>query len=198
MLRKPKYPVLSQPNEVYRSVPVHEEDEIELIKNGTEEPFTNQFNPVKSNDLEEEHNKSVAIKSSAMERIFTFGDDFISTVRTAKIAEGIYDFRIDDIGVKENVDTQYGMKDQYVIKFSLYSEKTERIMALTVFYNISSHQKSELMMFLSAFKEVFKGQRITMNYLIGKTGHAKIYHVFSEAGNAFEKIEILNVENPNT
>lgn len=53
-------------------------------------------------------------------------------------------------------------------------------------------------MFLGAFKQVFKGQRITMGHLIGLTGQARVHLVTSEAGNIFEKIEVLTVENPNT
>lgn len=197
MLKKVRRPVLSKP-EVDSNLIEQEQDEIESIENGKEEPTMNHLNTVSSSNLEEEHNKSDALKGSAMERVFTFGDGFVSMRRTAKIAEGVYDFRIDDIGVKENVETQYGIKDQYVIEFSLASESTQQITTLSLPYNISSNQQSALMMFLGAFKEVFKGQRITMRYLIGMIGQARIYHVVSEAGNVFEKIEILNVENPIT
>ncbi|TWL84926.1 hypothetical protein CHCC15291_0670 [Bacillus licheniformis] len=37
-----------------------------------------------------------------------------------------------------------------------------------------------------------------MKHLEGLTGQARIHHVVSVAGNVFEKIEILTVENPNT
>lgn len=134
----------------------------------------------------------------ALERVISFQDDSIAVQRLAKIAEGVYDFRIDKITVREGVETQYGVKDQYVISFSLYSELTEQITKLSLPYNISMHQQSALMMLLGAFKEVFRGQKITMTQLIGLTGQARVHHVASQSGNVFEKIEILTVEKPIT
>ncbi|MCA0151353.1 hypothetical protein LCD52_21875 [Rossellomorea vietnamensis] len=200
-LKKVKRPVLNGPNEDNNEVLEQEQVETkEVIENGKEEHSMTHLNTGSSSNLNVESesflNNNIQ-KSPAMERVFTFGDDFVSMKRIAKIAEGIYDFRIDEINVKENVETHYGTKDQYVITFSLGNQSTKEITTLTLPYNISSNQQSALMEFLGAFKEVFRGQRITMGYLVGMVGQARIYHVISEAGNVFEKIEILDVEKSN-
>lgn len=199
-LKKVRRPVLNGPTEDNIETLEQERVETKVIENGEEEKSMNQLNTGSSSNLTAEF-KSLpnnhSQKNSALERVFTFGDDFVSMQRSAKIAEGIYEFRIDEIGVKENVETQYGTKNQYVITFSLANQSTNEITTLTQPYNISSNQQSALMEFLGAFKEVFRGQRITMSYLIGMFGQARIYHVVSGAGNVFEKIEILHVEKSN-
>lgn len=195
-LKKVRRPVINKPSEDN-----NKELEQEANKNGKEELSMNQQNTINNENMNERLSESfsnASQRSDAMERIISFGDDSVSMQRTAKVPEGIYDYNIDEIDVRENVQTQYGLKDQYVITFSLYSEVTEQVTKLSLPYNISSNQQSALMMFLGAFKQVFKGQRITMGHLIGLTGQARVHHVNSEAGNIFEKIEVLTVENPNT
>ncbi|TYS18050.1 hypothetical protein FZC78_09490 [Rossellomorea vietnamensis] len=198
-LKKVRRPVKNGPNE--DNIQTLKQVEMKLIENGEEGNSMNYLNTGSGSNLTAEStslsNNSIQ-QSTAMERVFTFGDDFVSMKRIAKIAEGIYDFRIDDIGVKENVETQYGTKDQYVITFSLGNPSTNEITTLTLPYNISSNHQSALMEFLGAFKDVFRGKKITMRYLVGMTGQARVYHVVSEAGNVYEKIEILDVEKPNT
>ncbi|MBD8071545.1 hypothetical protein [Bacillus sp. PS06] len=195
-LKKVRRPVINKPSEDN-----NKELEQEANKNGKEELSMNQHNTNSNENMNERLSESfsnTSQRSDAMERIISFGDDSVSMQRTAKVPEGIYDYNIDEIDVRENVQSQYGLKDQYVITFSLYSEVTEQVTKLSLPYNISSNQQSALMMFLGAFKQVFKGQRITMGHLTGLTGQARVHHVTSEAGNIFEKIEVLTVENPNT
>ncbi|KAA0808417.1 hypothetical protein EI976_12575 [Bacillus licheniformis] len=195
-LKKVRRPVINKPSEDN-----NKELEQEANKNGREELSMNQHNTNSNENMNERLSETLSNTiqgSPAMERIISFEDDSVSMQRTAKIAEGVYDFRIDEIAVRENVETHYGLKDQYVVSFSLYSEITQQVKELSLPYNISSNPKSALMMFLGAFKEIFKGQRVTMKHLEGLTGQARIHHVVSVAGNVFEKIEILTVENPNT
>lgn len=195
-LKKVRRPVINKPSEDN-----NKELEQEANKNGKEELSMNQHNTNSNENMNERLSESfsnTSQRSDAKERIISFGDDSVSMQRTAKVPEGIYDYNIDEIDVRENVQTQYGLKDQYVITFSLYSEVTEQVTKLSLPYNISSNQQSALMMFLGAFKQVFKGQRITMGHLISLTGQARVHHVTSEAGNIFEKIEVLTVEKPNT
>jgi hypothetical protein len=194
-LKKVRRPVLNTPSEDNNTL------EQEANKNGKEELSMTQNNTVSNENLNErlfESFSNTPQKSAAMERIISFGDDSVSMKRMAKVDEGLFEYRIDEITVRENVVTQFGLKDQYVITFALYSEVTKQVTKLSLPFNISSNQQSALMMFLGAFKQVFKGQRITMGHLIGLTGQARIHHVTSEAGNIFEKVEILTVENPNT
>ncbi|MBL5766576.1 hypothetical protein B5V88_05390 [Heyndrickxia sporothermodurans] len=200
-LKKVRRPVINKPSEDNKIVQEQEQPEQEANQSGKEESSMNKHNTVNNENPTEEISETLSNTiqgSPAMERIISFGDDSVSMQRTAKVPEGIYDYNIDEIDVRENVQTQYGLKDQYVITFSLYSEVTEQVTKLSLPYNISSNQQSVLMMFLGAFKQVFKGQRITMGHLIGLTGQARVHHVTSEAGNIFEKIEVLTVENPNT
>lgn len=195
-LKKVRRPVINKPSEDN-----NKELEQEANKNGKEELLMNQHNTISNENMNERLSESfsnTSQRSDAMERIISFGDDSVSMQRIAKVNEGLFEYRIDEINVRDNAVTQFGLKDQYVITFSLYSEVTEQVTKLSLAYNISSNQQSALMMFLGAFKQVFKGQRITMGHLIGLTGQARIHHVTSEAGNIFEKIEILTVENPNT
>ena len=200
-IKKVIHPVLIGPSE-YKDRLEQELIENEANSKGKEEPSMNQLNTVNSNNLNGRYHESFSNttvqKGSALERVISFEDDLISMKRIAKIHEGVYDYRIEEVTVRENVETQYGLKDQYVVSFSLYSEITDQITKLLLPYNISSNNQSALMMFLGAFKGIFKGQRITMRHLVGLIGQARIYHVVSEAGNVFEKIEILTVENPNT
>lgn len=175
--------------------------EQEAIQDRNEEPSMNPHNSISSENLNENFesvSKANFLKSSAMDRIIYFDNDSVSMQRTAKIAEGVYDFCIVEITVRENVETQYGLKDQYLITFSLYDESTEQFTKLSMPYNISSNQQSALMIFLGAFKDVFKGKKITIRHLIGMIGQARITHVISEDGNVFEKVEIVGVDNPNT
>lgn len=166
-LKKVRRPVLNRPSENNNRLE-QEQAENEVNSNRKEEPSMNQLNTINHYNQNESYSKSSSTqKTSALERIISFEDDSVSMQRTAKIAEGVYDFRIDEIAVRENVETQYGMKDQYVVSFSLYSEITQQVKELSLPYNISSNPKSALMMFLGAFKEIFKGQRITMRHLVG-------------------------------
>ncbi|HFK1768061.1 TPA: hypothetical protein ACGXGV_000354 [Bacillus paranthracis] len=195
-LKKVRRPVINKPSEDN-----NKELEQEANKNGKEELSMNQQNTINNENINERLSESfsnASQRNDAMERIISFVDDSVSMQRMAKVNEGLFEYRIDEINVRDNVVTQFGLKDQYVITFSLYSEVTEQVTKLSLAYNISSNQQSALMMFLGAFKQVFKGQRITMGHLIGLTGQARIHHVTSEAGNIFEKIEILTIENPNT
>ncbi|MDR4316648.1 Uncharacterised protein [Niallia circulans] len=195
-LKKVRRPVINKPSEDN-----NKELEQEANKNGKEELSMNQQNTINTENMNERLSESfsnASQRNDAMERIISFVDDSVSMQRMAKVNEGLFEYRIDEINVRDNVVTQFGLKDQYVITFSLYSEVTEQVTKLSLAYNISSNQQSALMMFLGAFKQVFKGQRITMGHLIGLTGQARIHHVTSEAGNIFEKIEILTIENPNT
>ncbi len=195
-LKKVRRPVINKPSEDN-----NKELEQEANKNGKEELSMNQQNTINNENMNERLSESfsnASQRNDAMERIISFVDDSVSMQRMAKVNEGLFEYRIDEINVRDNVVTQFGLKDQYVITFSLYSEVTEQVTKLSLAYNISSNQQSALMMFLGAFKQVFKGQRITMGHLIGLTGQARIHHVTSEAGNIFEKIEILTIENPNT
>lgn len=195
-LKKVRRPVINKPSEDN-----NKELEQEANKNGKEELSMNQQNTINNENMNERLSESfsnASQRNDAMERIISFVDDSVSMQRMAKVNEGLFEYRIDEINVRDNVVTQFGLKDQYVITFSLYSEVTEQVTKLSLPYNISSNQQSALMMFLGAFKQVFKGQRITMGHLIGLTGQARVHHVTSEAGNIFEKIEVLTVENPNT
>ncbi|HEF5700867.1 MULTISPECIES: hypothetical protein [Bacillaceae] len=200
-LKKVRRPVLNKPSEDNDKGLEQEQPEKEVNERGKEEPSMNQLNTVNDYNVNESPDKissSTTKEDSPLDRIISFEDDSVSMQRMAKVDEGLFDYQIDNITARENVETRYGFKDQYVIAFSLYSEGTEQITKLSLPYNNSTNQQSALMMFLGAFKEVFKGQRISMRHLIGLTGQAKIHHVTSEAGNVFEKIEILTVENPNT
>lgn len=143
-LKKVRRPVINKPSEDN-----NKELEQEANKNGREELSMNQHNTNSNENMNERLSETLSNTiqgSPAMERIISFGDDSVSMQRTAKVPEGIYDYNIDEINVRENVQTQYGLKDQYVITFSLYSEVTEQVTKLSLPYNISSNQQSALVM----------------------------------------------------
>ncbi|PMD07605.1 hypothetical protein CJ194_23680 [Priestia megaterium] len=197
-LKKVKRPILVGPSEDGDKQMKKEQTEIDVNKYGKEEKSMNQINKVNNYNLNKSYSEvplsSNAQKNPAMERVISFKSDSISIQRIAKIPEGTYEYQIEEINVRENVETQYGLKDQYVITFALYSEVTEQVTRVSIPYNISSNQQSALMTFLNAFKETFRGQMITIGSLVELTGQARIHHMVSENGNVFEKIEILTVE----
>lgn len=197
-LKKVKRPILVGPSGDSDKQMKKEQSEIDVNKNGREEKSMNQINKVNNYNLDKNYTevslKFTTQKNSALERFISFKEDSISIQRIAKIPEGAYEYRIEEINVRENVETQYGLKDQYVITFALYSEITKQVTKVSIPYNISSNQQSALMLFLSAFKEIFRGERITIRNLVGLIGQARIHHIVSETGNIFEKIEILTAE----
>ncbi|MBB2483136.1 hypothetical protein H5P36_23555 [Bacillus sp. APMAM] len=128
-------------------------------------------------------------KGSALDRVISFTPEgTINIGRRAKVDEGRYPFVIKDIRYQSNVLTKYGVKDQYVFEFSLNDEAT-----IEMKYNVSTHPDSALIQFLNSIKEVFKGKQVRIGDLIGISGEAEIHHVISEAGNVFEKLEVISV-----
>ncbi|MEG8979325.1 hypothetical protein U8Y98_21715 [Priestia megaterium] len=197
-VKKVKRPILVGPSEDNDETVGQEQSEMDLNEYGKEEETMSQMNKGNHYSLDKSYSevllRPTTQKNAALERVISFKSDSISIQRIAKIPEGTYEYQIEEINVRENVETQYGLKDQYVITFALYSEVTEQVTRVSIPYNISSNQQSALMMFLNAFKETFRGQMITIGSLVDLTGQARIHHMVFENGNVFEKIEILTVE----
>ena len=193
-----KRPILVGPNEDNDETVGQEQSKMDLNEYVKEEESMSQMNKGNHYNLDKSYSevllRPTTQKNAALERVISFKDDSISIQRIAKIPEGTYEYQIEEINVRENVETQYGLKDQYVITFALYSEVTEQVTRVSIPYNISSNPKSALMMFLNAFKETFRGKMIKIGSLVDLTGQARIHHMVSENGNVFEKIQIFTVE----
>lgn len=197
-VKKVKRPILVGPNEDNDETVGQEQSKMDLNEYVKEEESMSQMNKGNHYNLDKSYSevllRPTTQKNAALERVISFKDDSISIQRIAKIPEGTYEYQIEEINVRENVETQYGLKDQYVITFALYSEVTEQVTRVSIPYNISSNPKSALMMFLNAFKETFRGKMIKIGSLVDLTGQARIHHMVSENGNVFEKIQIFTVE----
>jgi hypothetical protein len=179
--------------------PVKQESEKQIGSSPTAGKKIKQPVPHEPSEAEKEFYEKLVqrkAKEAGLDRVISFMDNNVSMQRQAKIQEGDYHFRIEEITFRGNFQTQYGLKDQYVISFSLDSEATKNVPKLLLPYNISNNQQSALMIFLSAFNGVFRGRKVTFGQLVGLTGHARIHHVVSDIGNVFEKIEILSVNHP--
>jgi hypothetical protein len=134
---------------------------------------------------------------SALNRAISFFDDNVKLPRKAKVEQGKYSFRIDNITSKENIEGKFGAYDQFLITFSLYTIGMEVPMKITIPYTISSKSESPLMLFLASFKSIFKGQNITITQLVGLRGTCEISHYEKASGDIYERLLVNNVELPN-
>lgn len=147
-------------------------------------------------DKAEYESRSMAGKS-ALNRIISFTEDSVKFLRSAKIEQGKYYFRIDDIASEENVVGKFGKYDQFLITFSLYKIAMDAPVQITIPYTISKKPESPLMLFLAKFKSIFEGQSIIIKQLIGLKGNCEINHYKTDAGDVYEKLLVKSVEYPN-
>jgi hypothetical protein len=134
---------------------------------------------------------------SAMNRLISFLEENVRMPRKAKVEEGNYSFRIDNITSREGVEGKYGVYDQFLITFSLSQSGMDVPIQITLPYTVSSNPESLLMMFLAKFKPIFEGQSITIKQLVGLKGRCKITHYQNTYGDVYERLEVLEVEQPN-
>ncbi|WP_019720239.1 hypothetical protein [Heyndrickxia coagulans] len=134
---------------------------------------------------------------SAMNRLISFLEENVRMPRKAKVEEGNYSFRIDNITSREGVEGKYGVYDQFLITFSLSQSGMDVPIQITLPYTVSSNPESPLMMFLVHFKPIFQGQSITIKQLVGLQGRCKITHYQNTYGDVYERLEVLKVEQPN-
>lgn len=134
---------------------------------------------------------------SALNRTISFFGDNVKLPRKAKVEQAKYSFRIDNITSKENVEGKFGAYDQFLITFSLYKIGMEVPIQITIPYTISSKPESPLMLFLTSFKPIFKGQDITILQLVGLQGTCEISHYGTTSGDIYERLLVKNVELPN-
>lgn len=140
--------------------------------------------------------RSMAGKS-ALNRIISFTEDSVKFLKSAKIEQGKYYFRIEDIASEENVVGKFGKYDQFLITFSLYKSAVDAPVQITIPYTISKKPESPLMLFLAKFKSIFEGQSIIIKQLIGLKGNCEINHYKTDAGDVYEKLLVKSVGYPN-
>lgn len=162
----------------------------------------NNSNIFRSNDDEacvgEMEKESVKNKNhSAMNRIISFLEENVRMPRKAKVEEDDYYFRIDNITSREGIEGKFGTYDQFLITFSLSQSGMDVPIQITLPYTVSSNPESPLMMFLVHFKPIFQGQSITIKQLVGLQGRCKITHYQNTYGDVYERLEVLEVEQPN-
>lgn len=130
---------------------------------------------------------------SALNRTISFFGDNVKLPRRAKIEQGNYDFRIDNIASKENVAGKFGPYDQLLITFSVQKMGMEVPQQITIPYIVSTKAESPLMVFLSSFKSLFQGQNITINQLVGLVGTCEISHFETASGDIYERLLVKSL-----
>lgn len=130
---------------------------------------------------------------SALNRTISFFGDNVKLPRKAKVEQGNYDFRIDNIASKENVAGKFGPYDQLFITFSVQKMGMEVPQQITIPYIVSTKSESPFMVFLSSFKSLFQGQNITINQLVGLVGTCEISHFEPASGDIYERLLVKSV-----
>ncbi|MCD7035328.1 hypothetical protein LRR81_13875 [Metabacillus sp. GX 13764] len=130
---------------------------------------------------------------SALNRTISFFGDNVKLPRKAKVEQGNYDFRIDNIASKENVAGKFGPYDQLYITFSVQKMGMELPQQITIPYIVSTKAESPFMVFLSSFKTLFQGQNITINQLVGLVGTCEISHFEPASGDIYERLLVKSV-----
>ncbi|WP_226668716.1 hypothetical protein [Metabacillus litoralis] len=130
---------------------------------------------------------------SALNRTISFFGDNVKLPRKAKVEQGNYEFRIDNITTKENVAGKFGIYDQFLITFSIQKVGMEVPKQITIPYIISTKAESALMVFLASFKSIFKGQNITITQLVGLIGTCEISHFETASGDVYERLLVISV-----
>lgn len=130
---------------------------------------------------------------SALNRTISFFGDNVKLPRKAKVEQGNYDFRIDNITSKENVAGKFGTYDQFLITFSIQKVGMEVPKQITIPYIISTKAESTLMVFLASFKSIFEGQNITITQLVGLIGTCQISHFETASGDVYERLLVKSV-----
>lgn len=130
---------------------------------------------------------------SALNRTISFFGDNVKLPRKAKVEQGNYDFRIENIASKENVAGKFGPYDQLFITFSVQKMGMEVPQQITIPYIVSTKAESPFMVFLSSFKSLFQGQNITINQLVGLVGTCEIIHFQPASGDVYERLLVKSV-----
>ncbi|KIU10056.1 hypothetical protein SC09_Contig28orf00222 [Bacillus subtilis] len=130
---------------------------------------------------------------SVLNRTISFFGDNVKLPRKAKVEQGNYDFRIDNIASKENVAGKFGPYDQLFITFSVQKMGMEVPQQITIPYIVSTKAESPFMVFLSSFKSLFQGQNITINQLVGLVGTCEISHFQPASGDVYERLLVKSV-----
>lgn len=130
---------------------------------------------------------------SALNRTISFFGDNVKLPRKAKVEQGNYHFRIDNIASKENVAGKFGPYDQLYITFSVQKMGMEVPQQITIPYIVSTKAESPFMVFLSSFKSLFQGQNITINQLVGLVGTCEISHFETASGDIYERLLVKSL-----
>ncbi|MBG9587990.1 hypothetical protein [Cytobacillus firmus] len=130
---------------------------------------------------------------SALNRTISFFGDNVKLPRKAKVEQGNYDFRIDNITSKENVAGKFGTYDQFLITFLIQKVGMEVPKQITIPYIISAKAESPFMVFIASFKSIFQGQNITITQLVGLIGTCQISHFETASGDVYERLLVKSV-----
>lgn len=112
------------------------------------------------------------------------------------IAEGRYQFRVQNLNIERQVETRYGIKDKVVIQYhiSRIIDDEEFAYDLKQKYNISSSYKSS---FYKVYKDL-TGEpprgKINLRNLLSIKGNCEIRHIQMDNGDIFPKVVNINAE----
>lgn len=112
------------------------------------------------------------------------------------IGEGRYKFAVENLGIENQVQTKYGMKDKLVVEFNVsrVRDGEEYSCKLKQKYNISSSTKSSFYQLYTDLTGRVPIGKINLRNLLGIKGICEVKHIQMEDGNIFPKVVNINVE----
>ncbi len=116
-----------------------------------------------------------------MSNLFSF-----SLLRTSKIDEGVYSYRLANVEAQHDTLTNYGMRDRLVFTFELAMD--DRQEQLVQRFTVSQSPASRYMRFMQMLCNAYRTTKLDLRELIGSTGMLTIAHSQDEKGNVFENV----------
>ncbi|ANU09407.1 hypothetical protein BBH88_03320 [Planococcus antarcticus DSM 14505] len=195
--------VIRDNNEQYHhrrsALNTHKEVEVvgEKVANVEQEEWGNNVVPDVINTMKKEDAKPLSkVENADRYPLITFSKNGAKVLRQAKFPTEEYEFYIDQTRMRLNLEGKYGNYDQLLITFSLRSLDSKSQGQLTLLYTVSSSSSSEYIKFLSSFEEIFIGQSITVEHLVGLVGRCSISHFEAESGDVYDRLKVLEVNQP--
>jgi len=130
-------------------------------------------------------------------REFSSGENdgmVFSLVRQPKVPEGEYRYRIKGFVIENNVLTQYGVRDQVTIKYSV-KHKDGRVELSERMY-LSDNTESRFRQFIKAYCVAYGTGKIGTDDIIGSKGRLTVEHHTDVEGNVFERISNIRPKKP--
>ncbi|WP_142830249.1 hypothetical protein [Planococcus soli] len=169
----------------------------EKVDKGEQEEWDDNVVPDVINTMKKEDPKMLPeVENADRYPLITFSKNGAKVLRQAKFPKEEYEFHIDQTKMRLNLEGKYGNYDQLVITFFLRSLDSKSQGQLTLLYTVSSSLSSEYIKFLSSFEEIFSGQSITVEQLVGLVGRCSISHFEAESGDVYDRLKVLEVNQP--